>query len=885
MVKKGGDPIALLITNIRGESEPLTQFRNLSRTRSVNGEKSLTFFALPNDVAYPLIETESTVLFDGVEYVIRQANETNSGNRTVKKVEAVERFFVDMLDAPQPRLHTGSMTFNAALNFVFEYTDYTFNVVDPFTAERFENFGRTNALALFRTVLERYGAEFTVNSKTVTLYKERGAKTDFQLRYGMNVKAIDKQVETHDLATAIEGYGGEPDDDGNYPVHETYISPNADLYPTLRWAEPVVDERFTTVSGMRAHLKSVLIDEPQMSMTVDFADLRAAGYTPLVPNEGDWGYIVYEPMNFTAEARIVKITEQFDALLRPQSTTVEVSNIRQRLSDTLTRFSQTTKSVNQLLSGQKKLPFNVLDDAVKIATRALQSAQTELKFENGIIAIDKTNANNLVLFNSAGIGISDDGGATFKTAMTGHGIVADVITAGQLNANNVTVYGGATDNYTNISGNTIESFGIHDRTWFGETVRERVRLRLQWGYFIAESMDEDQRLYYSNKGISTYLYGSDADEEGGGESQYAGSGVIEFFSHRYDPDVRGVTMSSNRGIVALKTYTRDVILDGDRSVKLWSNRGDITFRPNSTNRPGNNEFQMYVKNNDSGSETDGVLAYGSWSTSDPYASGLRFQKTQAGEPTVWVTNGNGDKGTGTLSAKRLHTYDWYEGHIRAKTSNVYALVDNELRVTNFNGLTDSDIFYRDLACRDIRANTVRVNGGTHFYIAPASGGEARITSAAFNSGSSITWRALAAADLRANSLVSNTIDDLYLGVANGAEVKVTTRALGGNAVYRPIRSAEFIEASSLEYKQNIEPLDYNVLPLVRGLNVVQYNLNSDAVAGIYHNKQVGLIAELSPEVASRDGKGVSLYKLASYNTKAIQELADKIDELEALVNG
>ncbi|WP_262385435.1 phage tail spike protein [Shouchella clausii] len=863
-----------------GDSEPLTQFRNLSRTRSVNGEKSLTFFALPNDVAYPLIETESTVLFDGVEYVIRQANETNAGNRTVKKVEAVERFFVDMLDAPQPRLHTGSMTFNAALNFVFEYTDYTFNVVDSFTAERFENFGRTNALALFRTVLERYGAEFTVNSKTVTLYKERGAKTDFQLRYGMNVKAIDKQVETHDLATAIEGYGGEPDDDGNYPVHETYISPNADLYPTLRWAEPVVDERFTTVSGMRAHLKSVLIDEPQMSMTVDFADLRAAGYTALVPNEGDWGYIVYEPMNFTAEARIVKITEQFDALLRPQSTTVEVSNIRQRLSDTLTRFSQTTKAVNQLLSGQKKLPFNVLDDAVKIATRALQSAQTELKFENGIIAIDKTNANNLVLFNSAGIGISDDGGATFKTAMTGHGIVADVITAGQLNANNVAIYGGSTTNYTWIQGSEFEARGQFDRTWFGQTNHHDVAFRVTNGHARFENYTADRRLYFSDFGISTYIHGFN-DEDPDVENH--GSGVIEFFSHMYHPSVRGLTLFSNNGIVATRTEKRDIIQDSGDSIRMFAQNGEITMRPRNSVRPGNNEYSFGVKNNDDASLTDGYVVYGS--PDQGYGSGIRLEKTSAGAGTIWATDGTGDKNTGDFHARRFWAADWYEGHIRAKTSNVYALVDNELRVTNFNGLTDSDIFYRDLACRDIRANTVRVNGGTHFYIAPASGGEARITSAAFNSGSSITWRALAASDLRANSLVSNTIDDLYLGVANGAEVKVTTRALGGGAVYRPIRSAEFIEASSLEYKQNIEPLDYNVLPLVRGLDVVQYNMNSDADAGIYHNKQVGLIAELSPEVASRDGKGVSLYKLASYNTKAIQELADKIDELEAIVHG
>lgn len=834
-----------------------------------------------------MIEAENAITYRGIEYVIRQANETTAGRKSIKKVEAVERFFVTMIDSPQPRIHNGSMTFHNALTFVFENTPYSFNIVDPFTAERFENFGRENALSLFQTIIERYGAEYTVASNTVTLRKQRGARTDFQWRYGVNVKTLDKQIESHSIATAIEGYGGEPDNDGNYPIHETYISPHADLYPKLRWADPVVNENLSTVAGMRGRLQRVLIDEPQISVTIDFEDLRAAGYPADVPNEGDWGYIIYEPMDdFKAEARIVEIVEEMDANDRVIKCNVTLSNVRRKLTDIITRFSRTSKQVDKLFAGQAKLPYNVLDDAVKLATQALQSAQTELNFENGIIAVDKTNANNLVLFNSAGFGISDDGGVTFKTAMTGHGIVADVITAGQLNANNISVYGGSRDNYTNIFGNMIESFGIHDRTWFGETVTERVRLRLQWGYFIAESMDEDQRLYYSNKGISTYLGGSDAGEDGGTESQYAGSGVIEFFSHRYDPEVRGVTMSSNRGILALKTYTRDIILDGDRSVKFWSKRGDITFRPNEENRPGNNEFQMYIKNNESGSETDGVLAFGSWSTDSPYASGLRFKKSQSGEPTVWVTNGDGDVGTGTLSAKRLHTFDWYEGHIRAKTNHVYALVEEEFRVTNFNGVTDATPFYRDIAARDVRANSMRVNGGNHLYLAPASGAAVRVTSAAFGNDGSPNYRPLAASDLIANSIVSNTIDDFYIGVANGAEAKVTTRSLGGNPVYRPIRAAEFLEASSITYKQNIEPLDYEVLPLVRGIEVKQYNLNSDVDAGIYHNKQVGLIAELTPEVATQDGKAVNLYKLTSYNTKAIQELADKIEQLtEVMENG
>ncbi|MCY1103761.1 tail fiber domain-containing protein, partial [Shouchella clausii] len=106
-----------------------------------------------------------------------------------------------------------------------------------------------------------------------------------------------------------------------------------------------------------------------------------------------------------------------------------------------------------------------------------------------------------------------------------------------------------------------------------------------------------------------------------------------------------------------------------------------------------------------------------------------------------------------------------------------------------------------------------------------------------------------------------------------------------NPNYRPIRASSFEPGSSLSYKQNIEPVDYSVLPIIDKLGVVSYNLNSDVDAGIYHNKQIGVIAELSPEVATSDGKAINLYKLATLNTKAIQELHAKINELEAIVHG
>src|SRR5699024_7707864 len=117
------------------------------------------------------------------------------------------------------------------------------------------------------------------------------------------------------------------------------------------------------------------------------------------------------------------------------------------------------KNVTDWITGCKTIPYSIVDEAIKNATQALKNAQTELKFENGILAIDKQDPNKVVLFNSAGVGISSDGGNTFRTAMTGDGLVADVIYAGTLNADRVAVYGGNASEYSHIQGSTIELRG------------------------------------------------------------------------------------------------------------------------------------------------------------------------------------------------------------------------------------------------------------------------------------------------------------------------------------------------------------------------------------------------------------------------------------------
>src|SRR5699024_9336109 len=104
--------------------------------------------------------------------------------------------------------------------------------------------------------------------------------------------------------------------------------------------------------------------------------------------------------------------------------------------------------------------------------------------------------------------------------------------------------------------------------------------------------------YFSDRGITTYIGGSDSEDEG-----YAGSGTIEFFSYRYDPDRRGLTLYSNRGTIALETDTRDIILNAERYLiiekdNIYTDR--IRTKANSDNFyvgvSGDNDGELRVTN-------------------------------------------------------------------------------------------------------------------------------------------------------------------------------------------------------------------------------------------------------------------------------------------------
>ncbi|MFK4417112.1 phage minor structural protein [Bacillus sp. RC251] len=420
----------LMVTDLTGNSEPLVGFKGFTRKRLVNGERTLSFSLFPykeNQVAFPITKEESVIEFEDEEYVIKLLKERNMGRKFYKQAEAIHKFYVDLKGKQKYEKYSGSMTFQSALDFVFEGTGYKTAVIDAFYAKSWENFGGENRLALLQKALKRYKAEMTVKGNLVTFRTQIGEDTDFQFRYNFNIKTFERIVDTTNLATYIRGYGK----DG---LMREYTSPNIKIFGKID-APFVDDDRYTTVSGLDERLRNDLQDMPLISITIDFVDLRKAGYPYIVPNEGDRVFLIYEPMNIDVETRIVAIEEEYDENLELIRTKVTLSNINQDFSDAIT--SAIDKSLSEIIDDSGKVKYNVLDDGVKRASAAIKSAETALTFENGILAIDPKNQNNLVAFNSAGIGISRDGGQTFKEALTYEGLVASVGIVGYFSANNI----------------------------------------------------------------------------------------------------------------------------------------------------------------------------------------------------------------------------------------------------------------------------------------------------------------------------------------------------------------------------------------------------------------------------------------------------------------
>ncbi|TRN44647.1 hypothetical protein DQ292_01955 [Staphylococcus pseudintermedius] len=386
-----------------------------------------------------------------------------------------------------------------------------------------------------------------------------------------------------------------------------------------------------------------------------------------------------------------------------------------------------------------------------------------------------------------------------------------------INVNKIGIRGGNDVSYVDIRNDQIELSGEYTRTFRGDTQKDFVYTRIKDGLLRFRNNTRNRSLYYSDFGISTYVDG------GPNES----SGTLQFFDYTYSKNARGVTLNSVTGVVALRSDNNSIVIESSLTTNIESNNYSVYIRPFKQSRAGLNEFQFYVKDADSSSNTDGCILFGNLTDlNGVHGSGIRFSKSRT-DNILYVTNPNGDIGTGDIS-------------VRAAEIRDYIRTIGMLEIRQWS---DSKAF------NQIKVGAVNTTNSV--VMASHSGGNA------------------------------------YYGVGGGSnEMRVTNNNgyNGGNTSYKPVRASAFNNASLAEYKKDIKVWDYDALSVIANdLELYQYRYKGDSDDQMFHRGVVIGDGYLTP-AEFVFGDGVNLYEMLTWSLRSIQQLNEKINKLEEQLN-
>ncbi|WP_427137211.1 phage tail protein [Psychrobacillus psychrodurans] len=270
------------------QTEMLNQIQGFEMDEEVNGSLVVKFtsFSVENNPGYELAKEESITSVEGYDFRVKQLKEV----RNRKDITAMSTFY-DLVGVRQEDIYGGTRTFNQFAAFVFTNTGWTFSSTDVSGSKFIANFGNDNVIKLVQALCAAYECEYKIMpNKHIVFSKQIGGDYDAQYRFGHNVQALSKSVDTTNLRTRITGYGGNG-------LKVTYTSPNHTTFGIID-AEPIYDDRYTTSESMLEHLKRNLIDYPEATFELDSVELTDKEL-------GERVWLIYEPMGIEFQTRVL----------------------------------------------------------------------------------------------------------------------------------------------------------------------------------------------------------------------------------------------------------------------------------------------------------------------------------------------------------------------------------------------------------------------------------------------------------------------------------------------------------------------------------------------------------------------------------------------------
>ena len=148
---------------------------------------------------------------------------------------------------------------------------------------------------------------------------------------------------------------------------------------------------------------------------------------------------------------LTEITSFFDT---PDKDTIKVQNYKNQFDDLFQRITAATQNlefsegkyarVSDIMADDGTIKSSVIQKTFESNKDLVYGAQNEsvTMDQTGITVVDDNDANKLLKITSGGVFVSADGGENWRNAVRGDGINTDLLTAGRINTENITVYNG-----------------------------------------------------------------------------------------------------------------------------------------------------------------------------------------------------------------------------------------------------------------------------------------------------------------------------------------------------------------------------------------------------------------------------------------------------------
>ena len=302
------------------------------------------------------------------------------------------------------------------------------------------------------TFVNRWGGEIERNNFKINMKKRLGVDSSVQIRYKKNLTGYEADIDYTQVTTKImpkaadgvllpEKYVESPKIN-HYHLVKTKVVEYSDIKIKDEGAqdsEGVNKEEAFEEMRKRARLEFSQnhVDEPRANYKVSFVDLeKTKEYKHIKKlesvNLGDTLKVIHKDENVDITARVISY----------KYNPISKSYIELELGNTVDKFTSITEELKRVNDKIETDLRSAVEDSKKIATKLLRDGfggHVKIKPDRILImdTDDENTAKKVWMWNKNGLGFSNTGvNGEFGLAMTLDGaIVADYITAGNLNAN------------------------------------------------------------------------------------------------------------------------------------------------------------------------------------------------------------------------------------------------------------------------------------------------------------------------------------------------------------------------------------------------------------------------------------------------------------------